>query len=48
MNKIQESKPQTVNPQRHIKVTIHIPENVSAAVRQRKINAIYDILTAKK
>ena len=27
-----------------IKVTIHIPENVSPDVRQRKINRLYDLL----
>ncbi|MBQ8827449.1 MAG: hypothetical protein IJ007_10185 [Oscillospiraceae bacterium] len=28
-----------------IKVTVHIPENVSEEKRQRNINRIYDILT---
>jgi len=28
-----------------IKVTVHIPENVSEEKRQRNINQIYDILT---
>ena len=27
-----------------IKVTVHIPENVSPDVRQRKINRLYDLL----
>ncbi len=28
----------------NIKVTIHIPENVSESVRRNRINQIYDIL----
>ena len=36
INNNNESKP--------IKVTIHIPENVSPDVRQRKINRLYDLL----
>lgn len=31
-----------------IKVTVHIPENVSERVRQQKIDKIYDILSGKK
>jgi len=36
INNNNESKP--------IKVTVHIPENVSPDVRQRKINRLYDLL----
>ena len=32
------------NDTKPIKVTIHVPENVSPAVRQRKINSLYDML----
>ena len=32
------------NERQPIKVTIHIPENVSPDVRQRKINRLYDLL----
>ena len=31
-----------------IKVTVHIPDNVSESVRREKINRIYDILRKKK
>ena len=31
-----------------IKVTVHIPDSVPEAVRQQKINQIYDILTKPK
>ncbi len=30
-----------------IKVTVHIPDNVSESVRREKINLIYDILSKK-
>ena len=30
----------------NIKVTIHIPENVSESVKRNRINQIYDILKA--
>ena len=33
--------------EQNIKVTIHIPENVSDVIRQTKINQIYDILNSK-
>jgi len=32
-------------PPPEIKVTVHIPDKVPQAVKQRKINIIYDILT---
>ena len=32
------------NESEPIKVTVHIPENVSPDVRQRKINRLYDLL----
>ena len=30
-----------------VKVTIHIPDNISETVRQQKINRLYDILKPK-
>ena len=30
-----------------IKITVHVPKNVTETVRQRKINKIYDILSPK-
>ncbi len=33
--------------EQNIKVTIHIPKNVSDVIRQTKINQIYDILNSK-
>ena len=33
-----------INEKKPIKVTIHVPENVSSAVKQRKINRLYDLL----
>ena len=32
------------NEKQPLKVTVHIPENVSPDVRQRKINRLYDLL----
>ena len=32
------------NERQPLKVTVHIPENVSPDVRQRKINRLYDLL----
>ena len=32
------------NERQPLKVTVHIPENVSADVKQRKINRLYDLL----
>lgn len=32
---------------KHIKVKVHIPENVSETVKQQKINRLYDILKPK-
>ena len=30
-----------------VKVTIHIPDNISETIRQQKINRLYDILKPK-
>lgn len=37
-----------VNTGKVIPVSVHIPENVSANIRQQKINKIYDILKSEK
>lgn len=37
-----------VNTEKVIPVSMHIPENVSANIRQQKINKIYDILKSEK
>lgn len=31
-----------------VKVTVHIPDDISEAVRQQKINRLYDLLKPKK
>lgn len=36
-----------INASAEIKVTIHLPEDVSEVVRQQKINHLYDVLKPK-
>lgn len=39
---------ETIRNVNGVKVSLRFPRNVSESVRQRKINLIYDILSAKR
>ena len=46
-NELTSNNTNETNTSAEIKVTIHLPEDVSEIVRQQKINHLYDVLKPK-